>query len=78
MWHAGLEFFPETWWRKESGRKREDSWISLRRRQDQRRVLFTLKDGGDPELDDIMKERAQGGQGEDRGDRWRRPDGELS
>lgn len=39
-------------------------------------VLFTLKDGGDPELDDMLRERVREDQAGDRGDRWR-PDGEV-
>lgn len=31
--------------------------------RDQRRVLFTLKDGGDPEPGDMLRGRARGGPG---------------
>lgn len=54
--------FPEIWLKKHDGRKRE--FIEkLRRRQDQGRILFILKDEGDPELHDILRERARGGPG---------------
>ena len=54
---------------------RECSWRSLRRRQDQGGVLFAFKDGGDPELEGILRVRAKA---EDGGGRQGKPDGEVS
>lgn len=61
----------------EEGKWDEDcSRRSHRRRKDQGMVLFALKDGGDPELDDTPRERVREDPAGDRGDRWGR-DGEV-